>query len=1163
MKTKMLWFALVGIFCASMALAQGDPLAKVAAAVRDGKVSVPALLAKYDKLAQKEPKNPQWPLMAAAVADRDESKPLYEKALQLAPNYLPARIGYARYLLRRFDMPSAFAQYQQLTARFAADPQLRLEAVRAAARSGHVPEALTWAGSDVDDRIELVHSLLDNKKFDDAAKQFAELGLDRETRGAALALQGRLEFMSGQAKSDKARQQHGLDLMLQGAAKEPAQLWLYKTFTPYPRESAMQNLQKAGRRPDASQLLAYGVKAFPEEYPLYESVWKDYFTEPKVDYTAERARVQSEAAALLGAHPLSADLLKTVAAGYDMASATEPAAQTRKRLAAEFPYSTPASWQRRGEAVKEKDPARRIALMRKYNEDFLVMPLYHEYFMAIDEAKRPPAELLAAAQLYYDRVPYKYLAAQEIGEVFARRNLYLDQALKWLDGASKSLADEREGVKLNAWDGRMLAVRGKLLLLTGKPQEAEKTLRRILDMKAQGYSNVDNGRTRMYLADVLLAQGKKEEAMEMAAQAYAQSQHYFTPSGDLFRKLYRELKGEKGMDEYLTAREDMFQVAESTGIERGSKVDTQAPDFDLLNVKGGRVSLASLRGKVVVINFWATWCGPCIAELPHFQEFYDKMKDDPGVALFAITTDENRSLVDPFLKKNNYTFPVLFDENVRGKFGVRGIPATFIIDPSGMTRLRMVGFNQNEPLVPYLTKLTAQYRTPQGGQPAAAGVADSFAKTAFNSVDRLPHGGLSEAAWLEAKKKAAVEKLAQLGFAGGGLYYVAMLESTAGRWDSAIEHLKQFIALPASDDQDIKSNMFWAKTKLRDAFIAGGRTREGEQYYASDPLELAMFVFMEKQYPRALKLYEDILATNPPPEQMRRVKGLIILVLEDMEKPELVAARLEQYRPDLNGNQVANILASLSRMYQEAGNQAQADHYTDLLIDLGRTSKEGHGVDGVVAAHIEGIIRRLEQTNNTEALNNFVRRVRTDLANKQEVLAHLDAREQQHAILNQPAKELEIDYVLNGKKTTLHDLHGRVVLLDFFAHWCGPCIAGFPGVRELQQKYEAKGLTVLGISGIYGYYKGVRGLSPDDELKRMDTDFTREYQVTWPMVFAKGKANNTAYGIIYIPHLVLIDRNGVVRFTLPGKGFDEALDGEINQLLAEPARTGANSAKLQ
>ena len=75
-------------------------------------------------------------------------------------------------------------------------------------------------------------------------------------------------------------------------------------------------------------------------------------------------------------------------------------------------------------------------------------------------------------------------------------------------------------------------------------------------------------------------------------------------------------------------------------------------------MNGKTWSLKKLEGKTLLINLWATWCGPCRAELPHFQKLYERTKDRSDLALFTFNIDEELGLVEPFLKEHNYTFPV-------------------------------------------------------------------------------------------------------------------------------------------------------------------------------------------------------------------------------------------------------------------------------------------------------------------------------------------------------------------------------------------------------------------------------------------------------------------------------------------------------------------------
>ena len=95
-------------------------------------------------------------------------------------------------------------------------------------------------------------------------------------------------------------------------------------------------------------------------------------------------------------------------------------------------------------------------------------------------------------------------------------------------------------------------------------------------------------------------------------------------------------------------------------------VGDNAPDFTLRNLKGKQVSLSSLKGKVVLINFWATWCQPCLAEMPHIDKYYKELKSK-GFEVLSISTDDarNASKVKPLVKSRGFTFPVLLDKQTK------------------------------------------------------------------------------------------------------------------------------------------------------------------------------------------------------------------------------------------------------------------------------------------------------------------------------------------------------------------------------------------------------------------------------------------------------------------------------------------------------------------
>lgn len=130
-----------------------------------------------------------------------------------------------------------------------------------------------------------------------------------------------------------------------------------------------------------------------------------------------------------------------------------------------------------------------------------------------------------------------------------------------------------------------------------------------------------------------------------------------------------------------------------TGSDTGANTDadanatTPAPDFTMTDASGKSVSLADFKGKPILLNFWASWCGPCKSEMPDIQAAYEQYGSEIEFLVVNMTgmSGETQETASQFIEENGYTFPVYFDEDysAAAAYGVNSIPQTYLIDPKG------------------------------------------------------------------------------------------------------------------------------------------------------------------------------------------------------------------------------------------------------------------------------------------------------------------------------------------------------------------------------------------------------------------------------------------------------------------------------------------------
>lgn len=193
--------------------------------------------------------------------------------------------------------------------------------------------------------------------------------------------------------------------------------------------------------------------------------------------------------------------------------------------------------------------------------------------------------------------------------------------------------------------------------------------------------------------DTLLAEHKGEKTDDVAdilfmkAMLYAQVLNDFPKATEELQQVKTDFPATADARKVDPILASFAQQAASKKIQDSLAVGTEFPDFNEKDLAGGPLSLANDKGKIVLIDFWATWCGPCVHELPNVLKVYQK-DHDKGFDIIGISLDSDKDKLTSFLKDKGMTWPQYFDgkgwENkLSTKYGVNSIPATYLIGKDG------------------------------------------------------------------------------------------------------------------------------------------------------------------------------------------------------------------------------------------------------------------------------------------------------------------------------------------------------------------------------------------------------------------------------------------------------------------------------------------------
>jgi thiol-disulfide isomerase/thioredoxin len=390
---------------------------------------------------------------------------------------------------------------------------------------------------------------------------------------------------------------------------------------------------------------------------------------------------------------------------------------------------------------------------------------------------------------------------------------------------------------------------------------------------------------------------------------------------------------------------------------------------------------------------------------------------------------------------------------------------------------------------------------------------------------------------------ASAQKLVAAGAREGDLFYLGMLQNIAGEIDKANLTLARFLA---GKDAERGDEMQAAR------FILATNFARKRQFAEAEPLREAFLKYAPRDNPQAFQIGGIFANAYREAGQFERAIAIAQNELRGVTARDAATPAARQTRDDA----LKQLSLFITNIYLTQKKTADA---VRTLEELRRTALALPSATLYAEA-----ARTLERIADTE------QETQADASTNPAATKNRDAVKPSTPValanLNAPAAvapELVVADWVDRQPVKLAELRGRVVALDFWATWCGFCRRSIPTLRAWHERYEAKGLTLIGVAHYEGQVRG-RGATPVEELKFM-SDYKAEQKMTYPVAIAATGVNSINYGVASLPTTVLIDRTGRVRFMKVGAGEEDAVEFErmIEILLAEPAPTDITSPKKQ
>ena len=499
---------------------------------------------------------------------------------------------------------------------------------------------------------------------------------------------------------------------------------------------------------------AYNARRMDEWTPLMEAAlelapgsaevrgqhWRGLWMSDLLPREERRSAVEASMAAYGEASPETVEGLQSMASMYRQMEDEERAAELEARIVERDPASYHASsvyltemraasdklyeiGEEHGHSADSPEYRAQLDVVRDAVHDYLAKPLYSDtykggayldLFGALRSMDPVPAEELAdairglakherlnphitfgfAPLAMIEHTPYALEAAdiaragvRHVFENMKEMRSFYDTDGEW-DGALRSSL------------GSIYDVIGWAYFKAGRTEDGRHTLERALAL-AENDRDVRYHLGQVYeqLAADAEGNGTGEAATEWLDQAEDSYIAGFgatrgeNPNEAALEALYERRNGSReGIEEYLATLDDRDRTRRYDRIMESREEDAETYEpFELALLDGEMVSSADLEGKIAVLHFWGTWCGPCVVEMPEYQKFDKHYREDPDVHVLSISNDDTNEIIENYLARNEFDFAVLVDEGYSERAGVTAWPTTWFVDRDGLVRFVKIG----------------------------------------------------------------------------------------------------------------------------------------------------------------------------------------------------------------------------------------------------------------------------------------------------------------------------------------------------------------------------------------------------------------------------------------------------------------------------------------